>query len=54
MKKKHKDILIERIQFAIQNDDLMGKLIKEMEKPDDEEITIKKKKNNRVSKRSKD
>ena len=54
MKKKHKDILIERFQFAIKNDDLIVKLIKEMEKPDNEEIPIKKKKNNRVSKRSKD
>ena len=34
MKKKDKDTFIERLRFAIKNDDLMEKLIKEMEKPE--------------------
>ena len=54
MKKKKKDIFIERLQFAIQNDDLMVKLIKELEKPDDEEIPMKKKRNNQDSQRPKE
>ena len=54
MKKKKKDIFIERLQFAIKNDDLMVKLIKELEKPDDEVIPMKKKRNNQDSQRPKE
>ena len=49
MKKKHKDILTERFQFAIKNDDLMEKLIKEMVKPEVKERVKKIKEKKRKS-----
>ena len=38
MKQRKENIMIQRIKFAIQNDDLIEKLIKEIERPEGSEI----------------